>query len=397
MTRMSLLFAKIAGHLHLWRLAVLAYAVGANSFGKMKGSVAHLHYVLMMCRESSLARNLVAKLIYQELDQSAENNLWLARMSWVLGKPELALLILKRTERLFPGHVAAKTASSLRRFAEAALSGAMTAQLESAMEHAQLPAVRSRPIVVTMVSWRLWDIFHIWLSQAQRHTSGYLLIFALDQKSAEALRNMPNCGVVDVSSWFDFDQAGRLDSFSIKNLWVLRVLALRVLVQRNYDVASLDLDAIMVGNLDEMLESFPATDIVAQMDYSIPMDVARQFGFILCCGFLVLRSNDRVAKFLDEYSKRTTLEIDDQLAINHLLADNGISDKVQTGRFTTFRSMGLSWLCPAPSLVSREISSGSVVRHFLLKDLTANAVREALGLQKEDSSDVPLTKELAGR
>jgi hypothetical protein len=390
MTRVCLQLARITGRLHLWRLTVLVYAVGANSFGQMKGSVGHLVYALMMCHRSLLARNRVTRLIRRELDISAENNLWLARMAWVLDKPTLAVLIYRRTERLFSGQSAA---SALRRFAEGVLSGAITAQLDAAIQRLQLPASGGRPIVVTMVSRRFLDVFKIWLRQAQRHTSGYLLIFALDRETSEAARGVPNCGVVDISAWFDFDEAGRLHPFSIKNLWVLRVLALRVLARRNYDVASLDVDAIMVGNLDEMLASFPASDIVAQRDYSIPMDVARRFGFILCCGFMVLRASDRVVKFLDEYCERTILEIDDQFAINHLLADNGISDKVQDDRFTTFRSMGLSWLCPASSLVSREISHGSVVRHFLMKDLTADAVMDALGLRKQNSGAIT---ELAG-
>jgi len=146
-------------------------------------------------------------------------------------------------------------------------------------------------------------------------------------------------------------------------------------------VFSLDVDAILMGDLDEMLATLPATDIVAQMDYSIPVDVARRIGFVLCCGFMVLRANDRVVEFLDDYCKRAVLENDDQFAINHLLAEDGISNKAQNERFTSFYSMGLSWLCPASSLVSREISRGSVVRHFLLKDMTAETVAEKLGLQ----------------
>jgi hypothetical protein len=362
--------------------------MGAGSFGQMKGGAGHLLYSLMMCRKSSMANRLVARLIRRELDSSAENNLWLARMSWVLEKPTLAILIYKRTERLFSGQSGANTAASLGRFAEGVVSGAITAQMDAAIQRLQLSGDGSQRVVVTMVSRRFLDIFNIWLGQAQRHTSAHPLIFALDRESVQALQTAPNCDVVDVSSWIDFDQAGRLHPFSIKNLWVLRVFALRALARRNHDVVSLDVDAIMVGNLDEMLESFPASDIVAQMDYSIPMDVARRFGFILCCGFLVLRANDRVVRFLDEYSARTALETDDQLAINHLLAENGVSGKLQTGRFTTFRSMGLSWLCPDSSLVSREISSGSVVRHFLLKDLDADDVTDALGLREQANCEI---------
>ena len=391
MTKASLLLAKITGRLCLWRTTALIYVIGAGSFERMSSNRGHLLYSLMMCRKTATAQKLVATLINRELDSSAENNLWLARMSWVVGRQTLGLLIYKRTERLFAGQVGADTAASLGRFAEGVFSGTLTAQLDAAIQKLSLPESGSGPLIVTMVSRRYFDVFNIWLRQAQKHTTGHLLIFALDRESAEALHEIPNCGVVDVSSWFDFDRSGRMHPFGTKNLWVLRVLALSVLARRNYDVISLDTDAIMVGNLDEMLASFPTADIVGQMDYSIPMDVARRFGFILCCGFLVLRANDRVIQFLDEYAARTALEIDDQLAINHLLADYGISDKVQTSRFTTFRSLGLSWLCPASSLVSREIGSGSVVRHFLLKDLGPDAILDALGLGKQEDSKVAET------
>jgi hypothetical protein len=394
MTRVSLLLARITGRLCLWRLTAFLYVIGAGSFEQMKGGVGHLLYSLTMCRKSSMANRLVARLIRRELDSSAENNLWLARMSWVLDKPTLAILIYKRTERQFSGQSGANTAASLGKFAEGVVSGVITAQLDAAIQRLQLSGDGCRPLVVTMVSRRFLGIFNIWLRQAQRHTSAHPLIFALDRESVQALQEAPNCDVVDVSSWIDFDQAGRLHPFSIKNLWVLRVFALRALARRNHDVVSLDVDAIMVGNLDEMLESFPASDIVAQMDYSIPMDVARRFGFILCCGFLILRASDRVVRFLDEYSARTALETDDQLAINHLLAENGISDKLQAGRLIMFRSMGLSWLCPDSSLVSREISSGSVVRHFLLKDLDADGVMRALGLEDQEDCKPPQTADI---
>src|ERR1700679_3026515 len=197
MTRISLLLTRITGRLGLWRLTSLLYVMGAGSFGQMKGGAGHLLYSLMMCRKSSMANGLLARLIRRELDSSAENNLWLARMSWVLDKPTLAILIYKRTERQFSGQSGANTAASLGRFAEGVVSGAITAQMDAAIQRLQLSGDGSQRIVVTMVSWRFLGIFNIWLRQAQRHTSAHPLIFALDRESVQALQTAPNCDVVD--------------------------------------------------------------------------------------------------------------------------------------------------------------------------------------------------------
>jgi hypothetical protein len=378
LTKALLSLARVTGRFHLWRLTVLLYAVGASPFRRANEGMERLCYALMMCRGDRLARRVLASLIRREADHSAENNLWLAQMAWVIGRPTLAVLIHKRTEQLLPEHRPART---LRGFAKGVLSGEISSSLKTAIEELPLPRGGSRPVILTLASSRFLELLKVWLSQVRQHTSAYPLILALDRKVAAALQDEPDCSTMDLSRWFEFDEAGRLHVLSIKNIWVLRVLALRVLAQRSHDVFSLDVDAILMGDLDEMLATFPATDIVAQMDYSIPVDVARRIGFVLCCGFMVLRASDRVVEFLDDYCKRAVLENDDQFAINHLLAEDGISNKAQNERFTTFNSMGLSWLCPASSLVSREISRGSVVRHFLLKDMTAETVVEKLGLQ----------------
>ena len=219
----------------------------------------------------------------------------------------------------------------------------------------------------------------------QRNTPWHGLVIALDAETAAAVRASSGCSVLDVSAWFRFDEHGRLDRFNGNTLWILRVLTLRALVNQGWDVISLDIDAIVVGDLEAMLKSLPGSDVVAQMDYSIPMDVARRFGFILCCGFMVIRSNERTIRFLDQYCARTALEMDDQLALNHLLADAGLSNRVQTEALLSFQSSGLSWLCPAASLVSRDIGYGSVVRHFPLMDRSASVVMQSLGLPEQSA------------
>lgn len=380
MTKACLALARLSARLHLWLAAVFFSSVAFGRTGNFRSEESRFSYLLLMSRRHPAASRIFLRLLRQTLDRSAENNLWLARMAWYLNRPRLALLLYKRAERRFPGTPEAQIAASLRRFAEGIFSGALSADLDAALGSLPLPAPSGRMLALTVVSARFFDVFEIWLSQVRRHTSCFPLIVALDRQTADALRGRPDCGVIDASAWLRFDERNRLDRFSAKNLWVLRVLMLRVLLAHGYTVVSLDVDAIVVGDLDAMLRSFSAADIVAQRDYSIPMDVARRFGFILCCGFMAFRPGPPVLAFLDRYCEQTALELDDQLAVNHMLADSGITDRAETDVSLSFRSMAVSWLCPASSLVSREIGSGSVVRHFLLMDRSTADVRQSLGL-----------------
>jgi hypothetical protein len=146
-------------------------------------------------------------------------------------------------------------------------------------------------------------------------------------------------------------------------------------------VTSIDLDAMVLADLEGMLRGFAKVDIIAQQDYSIPVDVARKLGFVLCCGFMVFHPTSATKAFLDRYAKRTIQELDDQLAINHMISEATISELTKTPGYFTFQSNGVSWLCPDKSLVSREISSGSCVRHFQQRGQTIAELRAQLGLQ----------------
>lgn len=101
MTRALQSLARVAGRFHLWRLTVLLYAFEANPFRPMNESVGRLSYALMLCRGDRLASRVLTFLIRREVNRSAESNLWLAQMAWVVGHPTLALLIYKSTETPF--------------------------------------------------------------------------------------------------------------------------------------------------------------------------------------------------------------------------------------------------------------------------------------------------------
>ena len=207
------------------------------------------------------------------------------------------------------------------------------------------------------------QLFELWKRQVERHAEGTLLVLAMDY-AANQLLTAAGILHLDLSAWFGFDSSLRVDDYSKRHLWVLRVIILRELVARGHTVLSLDLDAILVSDLAPLLQSLPPSDIVAQKDYSIPIDVARKLGLIVCCGFLLVRPSIAANAFLERYADRTTLELDDQTALNHLLAEGTLADPRSTSTWRAFYALGLTWVLPDPTLVSRDIGHGSVIRHF---------------------------------
>jgi hypothetical protein len=343
-----------------WVPAAYAFSVVKPLSQWNEGSKSRFAYACMMGRESSLVRKIVAALISRELGRSEPADLWLAKIAWSMDRIRLAVLIYRQTIRR--GSHLRKVSQCMEQFATGIAEQRIPAQLSQAIDQLHLPDRASGPIVLAPVSTRYLDLFGLWIEQLDRLMPGHRLLLALDKNAA--VRLSENYYVLDLPDFFVFNEGGVIDQYTRGNLWILRVLILRELAARGYTILSLDLDALVVGDLPGLLGSLPDSDIVAQMDYSIPTDVARRLGFIICCGFMLIRSNPTTVDFLNRYASRTILEMDDQLALNHLLVETGIAQGERNERYVQFNAAGVSWVCPAKSLVSRDISFGTVIRHF---------------------------------
>jgi hypothetical protein len=345
-----------------WLPAAYAFSV-VKPLSQWNGaSKSRFAYACMMGRESSLVRGIVAALISRELGRSEPTeDLWLAKIAWSMGRMRLAMLIYRQTKRR--DCQLAEVWQCMAQFAAGIADQRIPAQLSQAIDRLHLPDPASGPIVLASVSTRYLDLFGLWIEQLNRLMPGHrLFLLALDKDAA--MRLSENYCVLELSDFFVFHEGGVIDQYTRGNLWILRVLILRELAARGSTILSLDLDALVVGDLRGLLGSLPESDIVAQIDYSIPMDVARRLGFIICCGFMLIRSNPATMDFLNRYVNRTILEMDDQCAVNHLLFEAGIAQGERNERYIQFKAAGVSWICPDKSLVSRDISFGTVIRHF---------------------------------
>lgn len=343
-------------------------------------SIVLFAYPLQMCGNDPKASRILAKLIRLNLDRSAEGNLWLASIARRIGRPKLALCIYKRTMRLSNVDNGVPAASVLFNLVESIVDRSIHKEIAEAVDSLHLQTCPDQPLVLVPISDYYFPLFELWWEQARKHVRGRFVILAMDPIVREKLLHGFDCSTLDFSQFFAFNDDGYLNRHCKGTLWILRVLVLRELIARRRTVVSLDLDAIVLDNLDDLLAQFPPSDILIQKDFSIPLDVARELGFIVCCGFMVLRPTDACLDFMNRYAQATIRELDDQTAINHMISRAKVTKLRSTQISMTFESDGLTWICPDNSLVSRDLNHGRFIRHFLQHQKSIAELRTSLGL-----------------
>ena len=350
--------SRVFARAHRWTASAVAVSFVRNTDYETR---MRLSYACILGRRSPQVQRAYQRMLRRDRDQSAAENVWLAFLAWCVGDLRFSAELNRSTAERYPGTPEAQIAAREASFTAAILDGSLRLQLASAIDRLQLNDTAG-PVVLAPVSSRFLELYGLWKQQASLHLRGPVVLLGLDAQ-ATALAG-PGVQVIDLSAWFGFDSTGKIEDYSRRHLWILRVMILRELAARGHAILSLDLDAIVLGDVQAMLDALPASDLVIQRDYSIPVDVARQLGFVLCCGFFSLQPSPAVLSLLDRYVDQTIAELDDQTAINHLLAEGGLTGRTDLPTCMTFTAQGLRWALPDASLVSREVGSGAVVRHF---------------------------------
>jgi hypothetical protein len=254
--------SRILSRFNLWTQSVLVLSRIRPSTRLDSNFRLRFSYFCLIRKDSPRIRRAFAGIVRRDLDISAANNLWLAFTAWCLGCFKLAELINKRTARLNSGTPEAVMAAREAEFAVSLLNGTLADTLSDLVERLSIPVTATEPLIVVPISGQYGKLFELWKQQVDYHAKGRLVVLAMDEWAKKIVRESGVHYVIDLSSYFGFDQTGRVDDFSKRHLWVLRVLVLKELISRGHTVISLDLDAVLVGDLGQMLEALPISDII---------------------------------------------------------------------------------------------------------------------------------------
>ncbi len=376
-THPSALPSRILMRLHWWlATAWLLSKVPVASLDTY--SVGRLRYALLMAHRAHgpACRRMLQHTIRRNKDADADVLIELAMMAVSIQEPDTARELLETSLARAENRYTADAARRLLAVQMASNDGTLRQRMRQRVDALPLPA--GALLTLVPISSRYLELWQMWREQTQRYVQGVIVVIAMDDAALEALADVPGVAVLDAREFFAWSEDGRLHLHTRGVLWYLRVLLLQALVESGHPVLVLDLDAIAVGEVQPLLDAHPTADVIAQQDNSIPMDVNRDFGFVICCGFMLWRPTTNALALLRRYAAESAIERDDQLALNHLLARDGIADRTRDAGAMRFRSAYASFVCPDPSLVSRDLDTGTVIRHFHQTGKTPAELRLAI-------------------
>ncbi len=375
----SALFSRTLMRLHCW--LATAWLLSQFPLSALDAdSVGRLRYGLLMAHRAHgpACHRMLQQLIRKNRDAHADLLIELAMMAVSIEAPDTAReLQAKASERAVERYTA-DAARRLQAVQTATDDGTLPQRMGHMVDALALPP--GELLTLVPVSSRYLELWQLWLQQTQRHVPGVIVAMAMDDAALESLEPVHGVAAVDAREFFTWGDEGRLHPHTRGVLWYVRVLLLQALVERGHPVLVLDLDAIAVSDLQPLLDAHAAADVIAQQDRSLPMDVTREIGFVICCGFMLWRPTAPARALLKRYAQESAVERDDQLALNHILARDGLSGQTRDAAAMRFTSANVLFVCPDPSLVSRDQASGTVVRHFHQTGQTTAELRRAMAI-----------------
>lgn len=380
--RLGMTLSKLLARMHLWYPAAVVLAQTPLR-DLDRHSIGRLSYALMLSHrmKPGSVHSLFRRIVEDNGERSPELTLELAEMATRIEEPTIADDFLEDAEKnaAAAGNTfVADTANKLRKLSTALQDGSLQMHIRNEVQTIAA-SDNGSPIVLVPLSGSYLSLFELWLQQVRKHIGSHVVVLAMDDTVLQAMAIYANIHVVDCRGFFAWHE-GKLHPKTRGVLWLVRTLYLRAFVAANHSVMVLDLDAIPVGDVLPLLASLPDADVIAQLDHSIPMDVDRALGFVLCCGFMLWRPTVAAQTLLDRFVTAAQVERDDQLALNHLLVTDGVVEKTNGANAMRFGSAGVQFACPDPSLVSRSLHTGSVVRHFHQQGQSIDDLRKTLSI-----------------
>lgn len=232
------------------------------------------------------------------------------------------------------------------------------------------------PVTLVFADKHYSDVLLNWLKRARAVGASNILVLALDRSTARLARE---CGAV--ASVMSVDR-GR------SALWRLRVEVFAAFGHAGIPFIHSDADAIWLRSPYAAALATDA-DLAFSQGTVWPHDIARLWGFVLCCGFFAARSGPHMAGFLDCVARHVRAEADDQVAFNRALreakinwrgVDDGVERRWENRSFRIFPSPvmgrtidGLSVALLPHRQFARlpEIGEGTIVAHPLSTERSA--------------------------
>jgi len=136
---------------------------------------------------------------------------------------------------------------------------------------------------------------------------------------------------------------------SLGDLWYRRAMIFEFLSAGGVDFIHSDVDAVWLKDPRPLCFADGGFDLIFSQGTNYPPEIWRRWGFVLCCGLFAVRANPNTAAFFAKLRALVERIPDDQVALNALLEQHGVTWEtagldtqkldVRGQAFTTYRKM----------------------------------------------------------
>lgn len=198
---------------------------------------------------------------------------------------------------------------------------------------------QSKVKIIVFANYNYLPVLKNWLAAMKKINVTNYLIISLDEQLYHHLQDK------------NINTLLRPCELDLGKLWIHRVDVILELMEKGHDVIHSDADAIWLKDPQPYLEKLPQ-DMIFSQGTIWPPDVQEKWGFVLCCGFFLLRSNPQTLQFVRALAQRVRKDKDDQVSCNRLLVEkNVIWDKPSDLYSIDFR--GKQFVCSKQTRIGK--------------------------------------------
>ncbi len=247
------------------------------------------------------------------------------------------------------------------------LSKQVVSELDTFLEN-----LESRTLIIVFVNILYMPLFEIWYNYFRQYQLPNFLAISLDIRMNGVLNNLGVKNILLTMPEFDgFLSVKIYDSHEMNKLaelWRLRTRVFKHILDRGIHLLACDADAFWLKNIYPLVVNY-RYDTSLSISHQSPPDVAKKWGFVLNCGFWMLRSNPVTKAFLDEFLKFSINYDSQQVALNRFLCQHDVKwkregDMAHVGYVEKFK---LSVKAISDNIVSRQPKCGLYVYHPFLE------------------------------
>ena len=238
-----------------------------------------------------------------------------------------------------------------------------------------------KDIVVVCLSNGFFDVIDIWMDCYEKNRWGEVVFLCFDNESLLKVKARGYRGVhlFEKSKITESSTAKRPPNLLMDLVWVARTNVILGILLSGKNVLQCDGDAFWYSCPSKLWSDSTDVDAYFQIDISIPRDIQRSWGFILCCGFYYIKNSPSSIAFYQDFVEVTRRYMHDQIGLNVYLHELGTRwIPSEDGGYSAKTPHGLQIVGLNKNVVSRNLETGSVIRHPVISGHDLDKVRRTL-------------------